>query len=84
MISTANLLRRSKISLFSGARQIDFLRAHYRSPGRALTATRLAQAVRYNGYRGINLLYGKLAVKIGKECGYKKASLDILVHFVRP
>lgn len=64
-----------------GGRQIEFLRAHYKAPGRALTATRLAEAVGYKDYRGINLCYGLLAVRIGGELGIKNPSLSLLVVF---
>ena len=65
-------------------RQIDFLRAHSKASGRALTARRLAQAVRYKDYRGVNLHYGLLARRIGEELGVRDARLSLLVDFVEP
>jgi hypothetical protein len=65
-------------------RRLRFLRAHYRAPGRALTATRLAEKVGYKDYRGINLWYGRLAAKIGPLVGESGARLSLLVDFVKP
>lgn len=67
-----------------GGRQLDFLRAHYRARGRAMTATNLAEAVGYKDYRGINLWYGRLADTIGEVLGQKDPRLSLLVDFVRP
>jgi hypothetical protein len=67
-----------------GGRQVQFLRAHYRASGRAMTATTLARAVGYKDYRGINLWYGRLADTIGAELGLKNPRLSLLVDFVRP
>jgi hypothetical protein len=65
-------------------RQMDFLREHVNARGRALTARRLADAVGYKDYRGINLQYGLLARKIGNALGRKTVDLTLLVDFVRP
>jgi hypothetical protein len=67
-----------------GGRQLRFLRAHYKAPGRALTARRLAQAVGYKSYRGINLWYGRLAARIGPMVGNPGAGMLILVEFAPP
>jgi hypothetical protein len=66
------------------ARELRFLRAHYAAPGRALTATRLAEAAGYVNYGGVNLRYGLLAARIGEEMGNRGARLSFLVDFVRP
>jgi hypothetical protein len=65
-------------------RQRNFLREHVRAPGRALTARRLAQAVGYRNYGGINLQYGLLARRIGEVLGRTNAHLSLLVDFIRP
>jgi hypothetical protein len=40
--------------------QIAMLNAHYRAPGRALTATQLASAAKFKSYSGVNLHYGRV------------------------
>ena len=65
-------------------RQPDFLRAHVRAPGRALTARRLAQAAGYQNHGGINLRYGLLAQQIGAALHRRDVHLSLLVDFVRP
>jgi hypothetical protein len=40
--------------------QIAMLRAHYLAPGRALSATQLAQAAKYKTIGGVNLHYGRV------------------------
>ena len=65
-------------------RQLDFLRYHLHARGRALTASRLAQAVGYQNHGGINLRYGLLAQRIGGALGLKEVHLSLLVEFVRP
>ncbi|GAB2489126.1 hypothetical protein [Arenimonas alkanexedens] len=67
-----------------GGRQPLFLQAHYKAPGRAQTATRLAQAAGYVDFRGINLWYGRLAEKVGSALGHKNAGLALLVDFAPP
>lgn len=67
-----------------GGRQLQFLRAHYKAPGRALTARRLAQEAGYKSYRGINLWYGRLAAKIGPMVGNSGAGMLLLVEFAPP
>lgn len=49
--------------------QVRCLRAHYLAPGRTATARRLAEAVGYADYRGVNLQYGKLAVRLCETLG---------------
>lgn len=60
-------------------RQLDFLREHVQSPGRALTARRLARAVGYQSYGGINLQYGLLARRIGDALARSNVNLSLLV-----
>lgn len=67
-----------------GGKQSLFLQAHYKAPGRALTATRLGQAAGYQDFRGINLCYGRLADKIGAGLGHQNAHLNMLVEFAPP
>lgn len=47
--------------------QIAMLKAHYRAPGRLMTATQLADAVGYPSYSSANLIYGKLGFKLYGE-----------------
>jgi len=67
-----------------GGKQIQFLRAHYKAPGKALTAKRLSQRVGYKSYRAINLLYGLLAAKMGRLVGQPNSGLPLLVEFAPP
>jgi len=83
-VSTAQFLSALKKLAKPGGRQLEFLRVHYKAPGRALTATKLAEAVGYKDYRGVNLWYGRLADKIGEALGQKNPHLYLLVDFVPP
>jgi hypothetical protein len=47
-------------------RQAKFLKVHLKTPGRALTASRLADVAGYAGYRGINGAYSHLARRVGQ------------------
>lgn len=67
-----------------GGRQLQFLKAHYQAPGKALTAARLAKAAKYQSWRGVNLQYGRLAGKIARVLKAKDAGLSLLVEFIRP
>jgi hypothetical protein len=83
-ISTAQFESALKTIPMPSGRQIEFLRVHYDAPGRALTATKLAEAVGYKDYRGVNLWYGRLADKIGAALGQIDPHLYLLVDFVPP
>jgi hypothetical protein len=63
---------------------MQFLRAHYKARGRALTAKRLAQKVGYKNYRAINRLYGLLAAKMGPLVGQPNSDIDLLVESAPP
>jgi hypothetical protein len=63
---------------------MKFLGVHYESPGRAMTATGLAQAAAYESYHGVNLHYGILARNIGEALSMSEASLSLLTEFVKP
>lgn len=65
-------------------RQRAFLRAHFEADGRAMTVTKLAKAAPYASWRGINLQYGKLAVRIGDELGLSNPTMDLLADCIRP
>jgi hypothetical protein len=67
-----------------GGKQMQFLRAHYKARGRALTAKRLAQKVGYKNYRAINRLYGLLAAKMGPLVGQPNSDIDLLVESAPP
>ena len=71
------------ITPFSG-KQKELLRVHYRAQSHAMTARRLAEAVGYKSYRGINLQYGLLAKRIGVALGLRNTNLSLLAHFVPP
>jgi hypothetical protein len=73
-----------KIVKRPGRSQMQFLRAHFKAPGRAATATQLAEKAGYVDHRGINLWYGRLATEIGQLVGRPDAKLSLLVEFVRP
>ncbi len=69
-----------------GGNQLQFIRAHYDAPGRAATATRLAQTAGYKNHGGINLCYGRLAESIRARLRPKPSNtgLSLLVDLVRP
>jgi len=62
----------------------DFLRAHAIAEFRAATATQLANAARYDGWRGINLRYGILAKEIGDLVGRPNAGLALISSWIEP
>jgi len=67
--------------------QKKFLTAHLAAPGHAPTTTLLADAAKYDGYKGINLQYGILAAKIEQELGLAASSrigLEQIVDLVKP
>jgi hypothetical protein len=64
-------------------KQLEFLQAHYEAPGRAATATVLAQKVHYKSFDAINLQYGILAARIA-EYVEPGAHISLLVDLVRP
>jgi hypothetical protein len=66
-----------------GGSQQKFLRAHHKARGRAATTTQLAKAAQYRGYTGVNLRYGMLANRIGRELGRRDANLELLCDFVQ-
>jgi hypothetical protein len=55
---TASAFQRLAQRLSEG--QLRMLRAHYKAPGRRLTATELAGAADYSGYEAANLQYGRV------------------------
>ena len=59
-----------------------FLAIHYDAPGRAATATLLAKAAGYQGYRGVNLQYGRLAKQIGAALGLQDPGITTLVDCI--
>jgi hypothetical protein len=65
-------------------RRLKILRAHYAAPGRAVTATMLAEQAGYKGYSGIDLWYGSLAKQIGTFVGERNPAISLLVELVRP
>lgn len=60
------------------------LKAHYKAPGRAITARVLAKQLGYRNHGGVNLCYGKLAARIAASMGAPRARLSLLVDFAKP
>lgn len=61
------------------------LEAHYRAPGRRLTARQLAARVGYANFGVVNLQYGTLARKICDILGLRlKYHVLVLAEFVTP
>jgi hypothetical protein len=58
-------LRRILPSLSDG--HLAMIKAHYRAPNQSLTATQLADAAMYAGYRGVNLQYGFVGKRLWEE-----------------
>jgi hypothetical protein len=67
-----------------GGSQLKFLQAHFDSPVRSATATKLAKAARYKDFRGVNVCYGRLAKRIGNQLKRPGESLTLLVEFIKP
>ena len=67
-----------------GGKQLQFLTAHYRAPGRATTAAKLARAVKYQSWRAINLRYGLLAQAIADAMRKESTGLGLLMEFAEP
>jgi hypothetical protein len=68
-----------------GENERQFLRAHYHARGREATVTVLAKKVGYKGFGGINLIYGKLAARLGALLGRQyNPHLLLLVDLVKP
>lgn len=66
-----------------GGKVLKMLRAHAEAPARAMTATNLAAAVGYRGYRAVNLQYGRLAARVRDALRRRMdGGLDVLVEFV--
>lgn len=61
-----------------------FLRSHCEMPGRASTATMLAEKAGYKSWRTLNLQYGRLANRIARQLGRPQNGMEILVDFSRP
>jgi hypothetical protein len=65
-------------------KQKEFLAIHAKAPGHAMTMRRLAEEVGYDGWRGMNLQYGKLAKQIAKAAGQPTQDINLLVKFIPP
>ena len=63
---------------------LEMLRTHYRASHQTLTATQLALAVGYDGFRAVNLQYGLLAARLGEAMDLHGANLSLLVKFTAP
>ena len=69
------------------ANQRKMLLVHHAAPARTMSATRLAEAVGYENFNGVNLQYGKLADKVAHQLAVDltgHANVGILVEFVDP
>jgi len=61
------------------------LEMHYRAPGRAITARRLAGKVGYASFGAVNLQYGTLARKICDILGLRlQYHVSVVAEFVTP
>jgi hypothetical protein len=61
------------------------LEMHYRAPGRAITARRLAGKVGYASFGAVNLQYGTLARKICDILGLRfEYHVSVVAEFVTP
>ena len=62
------------------------LEVHYRSLGRQLTMTQIAEAVGWKSYSSANSHYGRLARLVGEQVRFRQRSchLATLCTFVRP
>jgi len=68
-------------------KQHEMLRVHHAAPARTMSATRLAEAVGFENFNGVNLQYGKLADKLARQLALDLADhvhVGILVEFVDP
>ena len=67
-------------------KQHQMLKVHHAAPGRAVSATTLAEAVGYAGYSSANMQYGKLAHALSRELGVNLPSVQVglLAQFVYP
>ena len=66
-----------------GGRRLEILRLHYAAPGRAATATELAELVGFKGSNGINVSYGTLAKQIGLLIGEESPNISLLFEVTR-
>lgn len=67
--------------------QRRLLREHHAAPARAISATRLAEAVGFENYSAVNLRYGLMAEALCKALGIHledNVRVGILVEFVDP
>jgi hypothetical protein len=64
--------------------QLLLLQRHYDAPGRTTTARRLATAVQFQDWRGVNLQYGGLSKKVCDALGVEMDgdALFVLATFV--
>jgi hypothetical protein len=68
-------------------KQREMLRVHHAAPARTMSATRLAEAVGFENYNGVNLQYGLLADKVARQLALDLANhvhVGVLVEFVDP
>jgi hypothetical protein len=64
-------------------RQLEVLQVHYAAPGRAVTATALAEQVGFKDCSAISASYGKLAKQIGMLIGEECPNISLLFEVVR-
>jgi hypothetical protein len=81
--SVSRLVRALELLRKPRGNQSKFLQAHYDSPGRASTATILANMAEYKSFRGINLRYGILAENIAKKVGHKGHSFAMVCDWAK-
>jgi hypothetical protein len=66
-------------------KQRKFLQFHEQARRRAVTATMLSSEAGYKNWRGINLVYGKLAASLSDKLGPKAPKgFGLLCQFFKP
>ncbi|MCW5640957.1 MAG: hypothetical protein KIT63_02530 [Rhodoferax sp.] len=83
-VSTNRFFQALKSIPMPGGSQLKFLSAHYSATGRALTATKLAEAAGYTKWHALNLQYGLLGKRIAQALNHPDAHLGLLVDFSGP
>ena len=57
-------------------KHLALLQTHYEAPEHTATWEQLAAAVKYDGFRAVNLQYGTFAERIARELGLRNKPLD--------
>lgn len=67
-------------------KQLLMLAFHHAQPGRAVSATKLAEFIGYKNYNAVNMQYGRLGSMICQQLGLELPGVQVgsLVDFVYP